>query len=433
VRHNGLSWDNMRAAARLASVAAVLLVTSCHQVTRMPSISPEAAGLSAQALSGIAPALQAHVDSNRIAGALSVVARHGKVAYFETVGWADIERRVPMRRDAIFRIYSMTKPVVAAGIMKLVDQKRLTLDDPVAMYIPAFASVKVFAGGSADAPILRAADSPITVRHLLTHTAGLAYGLTDGPVDTIFRRAALYDPARTLEQFSDSLARLPLLFSPGTSWSYSSGIDVAGRVIEIASGKPLDRFLEDEIFRPLKMRDTSFRKRTRSASRIATLYGRGAQGELRAVSGGTLQGMFEPGARFLWGSGGLLSTADDYLRFAQMLLNGGVFGGRQVLSASSVRSIMTDQLPAVLSPVSGPPLIQKGYGQGLAGTVLVDSTLATLPGPPGIYRWSGYVGTYFWIDPRNDMVAMVWYQLSPGRLYPIEQEFQRLVYSALAR
>jgi CubicO group peptidase (beta-lactamase class C family) len=406
---------------------------SCHHAARLPRTTPENAGLSPAALGAIAPALQAHVDSAHIAGALAVIAREGRIAYFETVGSMDVQRRVPMRRDAIFRIYSMTKPVVAAGIMKLVDQQKVSLEDPVAKYIPAFADVKVFAGGSADAPVLRAADSPMTIRHLLTHTGGLAYGLTNGPVDTIFRRAAMYDPARTLEQFSDSIARLPLLFSPGMSWSYSSGIDVAGRVIEVASGESLDRFLEEQIFAPLRMHDTSFRKRRSMKGRIATLYGRGSQGELQEVTGGTLQGMFEPEARFLWGSGGLLSTVDDYLRFAQMLLNGGVLEGRRVLSEASVRTIVTDQLPAVLSPVSGPPLIEKGYGQGLAGTVLVDSTLTTLPGPPGIYRWSGYVGTYFWIDPRNRLVAMVWYQLSPGRLYPIEQQFQRLVYSALQR
>lgn len=414
-------------------LAVLTSVAGCHGVARLPRIAPEAAGFSPEALAAIEPMLQSFVDSGRIAGASAMITRHGRIAYFETVGYSDVERREALRRDAIYRIYSMTKPVVAAGIMKLVDQQKVALDDPVSKYIPAFASMQVFAGGSADSPVLVPAAAPITVRQLLIHTSGLGYGLTDGPADTIFRRAALYDPARTLEQFIDSLARLPLLFQPGAKWSYSSGIDVAGRVIEVASGRPLDEFLEAEIFRPLRMHDTSFRKRERTQHRIATLYSRGAQGELRAVSGGTLQGMFEPNARFLWGSGGLLSTPDDYLRFAQMLLGRGALDGVRVLSEQSARAIMTDQLPPELSPVSGPPLLEGGYGYGLAGAVLVDSSKAALPGAAGIYRWSGYVGTYFWIDPRNDMIAMVWLQFTPGRTYPIEQEFQKLVYGALRR
>src|SRR5687768_1796428 len=235
MRQNGVHQDTSTYAAVLTVVIAVSIagLSSCHHAARLPSVAPAAAGLSATELARIEPALQAYVDSGRIAGAVIAIARHGRVGYLETVGWSDTERRVPMRRDAIFRIYSMTKPVVAAGILRLVDQGKVALDDPVAKYIPSFAHVKVYAGGTADAPVVRDPASPITVRQLLIHTSGLAYGLTDGPVDTIFRRANLYDAARTLEQFTDSITRLPLLFSPGTQWSYSSGIDVAGRVIEV--------------------------------------------------------------------------------------------------------------------------------------------------------------------------------------------------------
>lgn len=377
------------------------------------------------------PALQAYVDSGKLAGVYAVIARNGKIGFEETFGWMDAAQRVPMKRDAIFRIYSMTKPVVAAGLLKLVEQGKVSLDDPVAKFIPAFANVKVFAGGTADQPILKDPDSAMTVRQLLTHTSGLGYGLTDAPADSIFRRASLYNPAVTLEQFTDSLARLPLLFSPGTRWSYSSGIDVVGRLIEVASGQSLDRFLDKEIFQPLGMRHTGFRRRPDMQGRIATLYVRAADGTLQPSRGGVLQGMYEPNARFLWGSGGLLSTPDDYLRFAQMLLSGGKYRGRRVLQAETVATMTHNQLPAFLTPVSGPPMTDEGYGFGLAVSVLVDSTLAKRPGPNGIYRWSGYVGTYFWNDPKNDMIAMVWTQLSPGATYPLEADFQRLVYEAL--
>jgi CubicO group peptidase (beta-lactamase class C family) len=399
----------------------------------LPRARPDALGLAPAALDRIAPALQAFVDSGRVAGIYALIARHGRIGYERTFGWMDVERHQPMRRDAIFRIYSMTKPVVAVGILRLVEDGKLALDDPVSKYIPAFGQVKVFAGGSADAPVLRDPGSPVTVRQLLTHTSGLGYGLTTGPVDTIFTRARLYDAGRTLEQFSDSLARIPLLFSPGTGWSYSSGIDVAGRVIEVASGQTLDRYLEEQIFRPLGMTSTGFRKRPDMLPRIATLYSRGADGRLQASRGGGLQAMYEPEARFLWGSGGLLSTPDDYLRFAQMLLNGGSFEGRRILRPETVALMTHNQLPAALTPVSGGPLPDNGYGFGLAVAVLVDSTLASRPGPNGIFRWSGYVGTYFWVDPASDLVAMIWTQFSPGGMVPLEPTFQSLVYSALER
>jgi CubicO group peptidase (beta-lactamase class C family) len=203
-------------------------------------------------------------------------------------------------------------------------------------------------------------------------------------------------------------------------------------VLEVASGQSLDRFLEESIFKPLKMRDTGFRIRSKLRSRIPALYSRGADGLVR-TQGGPLSEMFSPHARFFWASGGLLSTPSDYLRFAQMLLNGGELDGVRVLTPESVALMTRNHLPPELTPLEGSQVIDGGYGQGLAGIVLVDSTKAQLPGSPGIYRWSGYVGTYFWIDPRADLIAMVWTQFSPGRTYPLEQDFQRLVYAALVK
>lgn len=417
---------------RVLACAALLWVAACASRPRaLPLADPDSLGISPVQLENISKMLQSYVDSGRYAGIIGVIARNGRVGYEETFGWSDIEQRREMKRDHVFRIYSMTKPVVAAAAMKLADQGKIRLDDPVERFIPAFKDIKVFAGGSAAEPVLVEPDSVMTIRHLLTHTSGLAYGLTNHPVDTIFRGAQLYDPARTLEQFTDSLARLPLMFSPGTGWNYSSALDVVGRVIEVASGQPLDVFLEQELFRPLGMRDTYFRRNKRINDRLTTLYEPGPDGSLVALRTDGLTLMFEPEARFFWGSGGLLSTIDDYLRFAQMLLNGGEFNGVRVLSEQSVRDLMRDQLPPSLQPINRPPLMPPGYSQALGGSVLVDSTQNPMPGANGIYRWSGYVGTYFWIDPANQLIAMVWTQLSPGRMWPLEDEFQRLVYLSL--
>jgi CubicO group peptidase (beta-lactamase class C family) len=404
----------LRTAVAIACMGA-LASCAASRTSALPMARAETLGFSQAALDRIDPALQAFVDSGKVSGIYAVIARHGRIRYERTFGRIDLARGTPMRPDAIFRIYSMTKPVIAVGVLRLVDQGRVGLDDP----------------GTADAPILRAPDSPITIRQLLNHTSGLAYGLTPGPVDTIFSRAKLYDAGRTLEEFTDSLARIPLLFSPGTQWSYGSGLDVAGRVIEVASGQTLDRFLDEQLFRPLGMRDTGFRIRPETRDRLATVYTTGPDGTLQPVRGDGLMAMFEPEARFIWGSGGLLSTPDDMLRFTQMLLDGGVFGGTRILRPETVALMTRNTLPPELTPVPSGTLRDPTYGFGLGVAVKVDTAGATRPGPVGIFRWSGYLGTYFWVDPENDLIAMVWTQLSPGSRVPLEATFQELVYAAL--
>jgi CubicO group peptidase (beta-lactamase class C family) len=419
----------------LLLAACALGAVSCAARSRpaLPVTTPAALGLDAARLRQLDAGLQAFVDSGRVSGIYAVIARGGHIGYERTFGWRDIATRDRLRRDDIFRIYSMTKPVVAAGVMRLVDLRLVSLDDPVSKFIPAFADVRVYAGGPADAPVLEAATSPITVRQLLDHTSGLPYGLTSSPADSIFARARMYDAAHTLELFTDSIARLPLLFHPGTRWGYSSGLDVAGRVIEVASGRPLDRFLEEEIFAPLGMRETGFRIRPGTRDRLATVYAPDSTGALRALTGDGLLAMFEPDARFFWGSGGLLSTADDFLRFAQMLLNGGVLGAVRVLSAGSVAQMTRNSVPAGLTPVSYGAISDGTYGFGLGLAVRIGTarSAGSRPGPVGIYRWSGYLGTYFWVDPTNQLIAMVWTQLSPGGRVPTEALLQHAVYEAL--
>lgn len=418
--------------AAAAAVCAVALAScAAPREPALPVAAPEALGLSPSALQRMDPALQAFVDSGHVGGVYAVIARHGRTGYERTFGWRNVARREPLRRDDVFRIYSMTKPVTAVGLLRLVDQGRVALDDPVSRYIPAFADVKVFAGGTAADPVLEDPASPVTVRQLMNHTSGLGYGLTSSPVDTIFRAADLYDAGSTLEQFADSLARIPLLFHPGTAWSYSSGVDLVGRVIEVASGRPFDDFLEEEIFLPLDMLDTGFRIRPEERDRLVTAYRPGEEGTIQQLGWDRLMAMFEPGARFLWGSGGLLSTPDDYLRFAQMLLNEGALGEIRILRPESVRSMTGDTVPRRLPRLTGGLLNDSTYRFGLGVAVKVDTAGQRRVGPAGLFRWSGYLGTYFWIDPANDLIAMVWTQLSPGSRHPLEARFQELVYEAV--
>lgn len=416
----------------IIGIASVIVGAACASSQPvLPPASPDALGLDRAQLRVIDAELQAFVDSGHVSGIYAVIARHGRTGYERTFGWRDVAARDRLKRDDIFRIYSMTKPVIAAAVLRLVEDGSLVLDDPVSKYIPSFAHVKVFVGGSVDAPLLAEPSSPITVRMLLNHTSGLPYGLTGSAVDTIFRRARMYRPERTLAEFADSLALVPLLFHPGADWSYSSGFDVAGRVIEVASGQPLDEYLEAALFRPLGMRDTGFRIRPETRDRVATVYAPSAERTIQPLGPDNLLAMFEPDTRFFWGSGGLLATADDFLRFAQMLLNGGTCEGVRILSPASVALMTHNTLPDSLTPVSYGGVSDGTYGFGLGVAVRVDSAGAQRPGPVGIYRWSGYLGTYFWNDPVNDMVAMVWTQLSPGGRYPLEASFQALVYAAL--
>ncbi len=399
----------------------------------LPTAPPSEIGLSSAALERISSALQAYVDSGKVAGVVAAVARHGKVGYAKAFGRMDAAREAPMRADAVFRIYPMTKPVIAAAVLRLVDQGKVRLDDPVSKYIPAFAGTKVYANGPAASPVVQPPSRPITIEHLLTHTSGLSYGyFGQTPVDSIYLRANLLDDTRTVAQMADSAAHLPLLFSPGDRWNYSVAIDVLGRVIEVASGVTLDRFLDRELFTPVGMRETSFHVQPHMDGRIPVAYSLDANRKL--VPGASLLSPgFLPAGKFLSGGGGLLSTTADYLRFAQMLLNGGELDGRRVLSRESVASMTRNHLAPALVPI--PPFIleQSGYGFGLGGAVLVDSTSTGAPGSPGIYRWWGIMGTFFWIDPKADLIGMVWTQLNTGRHHPMEIEFQRLVYAAVLR
>ena len=392
----------------------------------LPHARPADVGLIAAPLERIAGWLQATVDSGKLPGAVAVVARHGKVAYVASIG--------AMNPGAVFRIYSLTKPIASAAVMQLYESGKLRLDDPVSKYIPSFAQVKVFAGGSADQPLLRDPDRPITIADLLTHTSGLTYGfIGNTPVDTIYRRANLFGPTWTIAQLSDSLAHLPLAFSPGTRWNYSFGIDVLGRVVEVVSGTTFDRYLDSAIFQPLGMQMTAFHATPAMEEHILPMYSRGTDGKLHEATP-LLSPEFTAEGRVFSGGGGLLSTPDDYLRFAQMLLNRGQVNGRRILKAETVDLMMQNHLPPGLTPIHVTPDWPPGpSGFGYGGAVRVEGD-SSVPGTAGTFRWAGAAATFYWVDPKTDLIAMFWTQYMPiADMWSQDAKFQRLVYAAIAR
>jgi CubicO group peptidase (beta-lactamase class C family) len=373
------------------TIAGVLLIVS--QATSavgqggqgggLPHARPEDAGLSPDSLEWIAPALRTYVESGKLPGILAIIARHGKTVYVNSIG---TPTQPGPQESAVFRIFSMTKPITTAGAMQLIERGRLRLDDPVSKYIPSFANVKVFAGGSAAQPELRAPARAITVADLLTHTSGLTYGLFDSTsVDSIYRGAGFFGPGWTTSKLADSLARLPLVFSPGEKWNYGFSIDVLGRVIEIVSGTTLDRFLDSSLFKPLRMTMTGFRATPAMLARVIPIYLRGPDGKLHAQTPLLTPDYTTPG-ELLSGGGGLLSTPDDYLRFAQMLLNGGELDGKRVLKRETVALMMQNHVPD-----SWVPALATGARSGWIPIRALPDRRARSGGPVTARRSSGSI------------------------------------------
>jgi CubicO group peptidase (beta-lactamase class C family) len=367
-------------------------------------------------------------------GAVAVVADHDRVVYRGASGHADLEGRQPLREDAIFRIYSMTKPVTSVAALMLVEQGRLGLDDPVAKYLPAFARMQRVVGGDVDAPQLVPVAGTLTVRHLLTHTAGFATGGDDIRVASALLQRQAPEEAADLAGYADRVAHAPLAGEPGTRFRYDGvNTEVLARVIEVASGQPFDRFLQARIFSPLGMRDTGFDVPPAQRARVMALTSRDADG--RRILADT------PSARtpgialraYTSGAGGLYSTADDYLRFARMLANGGELDGMRLLKKDTVALMMTDQLAAFDPAVPAP---EPGEGFGLGGYVVTDPATSTRPGSAGQFGWSGAASTYFTIDPARHLVIVLMSQHLPvdgaPALPKLSGPFYRQVYAGVS-
>jgi CubicO group peptidase (beta-lactamase class C family) len=390
--------------------------------------TPETVGMSSERLGRLHDAMEALVDEGRLAGITTMIARRGKVADFQTYGYRDLEAGDAMAKDAIFRIYSMSKPITGVALMMLYEEGKFRLSDPVQRYIPEFRGLQVAASWGPDGPVLEDADHPMTIRELMTHTAGLAYGIGDPhPADRLYASEQVMDSRGTLKNMIDKLAELPLRQQPGTRWTYSIAVDVQGYLVEVLSGQPFDEFLRERIFDPLGMVDTGFHVPEEHHRRLAQVYGYDRDGDLVApptpdASQGPRQ--FLDPATFFSGGGGLVSTTMDYMRFCQMLLNGGELDGVRILSPTTVELMSRNHLPRDMKEYA------PGRGFGLDFSVVLDPVEAG-GYSVGEYSWGGAAGTWFWIDPAEDLAFVGMIQQFGGRRPDVRTLSRRLTYQAI--
>jgi len=370
-----------------------------------PTARPEEVGLSPEGLAAVDAAVQGQIDRGELAGAVTLVARHGRLTHFNALGLKDIATGEPMATDALFRIYSMTKPVTAVAMMILYDRGLWSPDDPIAKHLPEFAGVQVFAAlDDQGQPRLEAPEHAPTLRELMTHTAGLSYGFNpEDPVDKLYQAAHVWSSA-SLAEMSAKLAKLPLAYQPGTKWLYSLSMDLQGAVIERLSGQSLPDFMQEHLFGPLGMVDTAFHLPPDKRARLASGYRQSRSG-LKPEKP-MLFDHAEPPA-LASGGGGLISTAIDYARFAQMLLNRGELGGVRIISREAATLMMTNQLTDEMMAAGygvGAQAIRPGFGYGFNGVVFTDPEAAGIPVGRGTYHWDGAWGTWFWVDHENDLI-----------------------------
>jgi CubicO group peptidase (beta-lactamase class C family) len=399
----------------------------------METVTPETVGLSSDRLNRICRAMQAHVDRGKLPGLITIVARRGQIAHAGCFGWMDIEAAKPMQFDAIFRLASMTKPVTSVAVMMLYEQGLFQLGDPVSSFMPEFHGSKVFAGTSDGAIKLVDAERDITIGDLLSFLSGLVEGYgKDQPLKELYQAAELYNNDITLEERVQRLARLPLLHQPGKAWRAGYSYEVLARLVEVVSGRPFADYLRQEVFEPLDMLDTGFYVPKDKASRLTAAYGYSDTGKLKVLdSPGTSQLLAPP--TLISGSGNLLSTAFDYMRFAQMLLNGGHLDGTRLLSRKTVDYMTTNHLPSEMLPVRPFPDIDwRAYGYGLGFWVLLDVAQSQIIGSVGEYCWAGYWSTHIWIDPKEELIGLQMTQV-PAYCWPniIPPDYKVLVYQAI--
>ena len=387
----------MQALARrsmLAFVLSALIGGAAVVRAEDPLVSPESVGFSADRLKAFQQTMRALVDDGKLAGVTTLVARHGKVVYVDAYGVQDLATKKPVARDTIFRLASMTKPIVGVAMMMLWEQGKWTLDDPVAKHIPEFAGLKV-ATPNGEVPQIK----PMTMRQLISHTAG--FDVTAG-----YAKANIGDRDQPLQSMIDKLAKLPLAAQPGSDWRYGPSVDIQGYIVEKLSGQSLDVFLRTKIFEPLGMQDTGFWVDASKVGRVTSVFTYGPDKRLiRATPPRGQETRYEnPSAKpvFLSGSGGLFSTTDDYFRFAQMMLNGGEANGKRFLRRSTVELMRTNVLAEGVEVDSRGP----GIGFGLDFAIVMDPAVANTPEGRGSFYWGGAFGTWFWIDPTNDVVVV---------------------------
>lgn len=408
----------------LLSLSLVLAVSVQAQ---LPTVLPKAAGFDPVRLEVLHATTKRFVAEGQHAGLITLLARDGKIVDFQTYGYRDMERQLPMERDTICRVYSMSKIITCVATLMLVEEGRLNLDDPVAKYLPEFKDVKVWTGGTADAPQLEPLKRPITIKHLMTHTSGLFYDFSGENPELIklWRNANLWT-GPGLTNFITKLAILPLKHQPGEAWTYGVNQDVQGAVIERITGKTFGAFLEEWIFRPLGMKDTGFDVPPEKMSRLAKTYKHGPDGKF-VEDQPIVETWPEAGRGIEAGGAGIFSTAGDFARFAQMLCNGGSLDGQRILGRKTVELMTANHLVTLPNNQAAPR--QRGFGLGVE--VVTDRGQLALPSSAGQFGWYGAATTYCQIDPKERLVAIALVQHFPFNEHGFFAAFQMGYYQAL--
>jgi CubicO group peptidase (beta-lactamase class C family) len=404
-----------------------------HHTLDMTVVKPETVGFSSERLEKLHALMQQTVDKKELAGIVTILARHGKVVDYRTYGQRDMAQGAAMTKDTIFRDYSMTKPVTGVAMMILYEQGKWLPWDPITKYIPEFANLKVFKGVDADGKtILVDPDHAPTISELMSHSAGFTYGFFgDTPVDHMYRDAKLFD-SKDLKEFIDKLAAIPLTYQPGKGWTYSVSMDVEGYIAEKLSGQSLPDFMHDQIFAPLGMKDAGFYVPAEKRNRFATLYLANKQDGLDLDPASATGYSRQP--TMPSGGGGMVSTAEDYYHFAQMLAWGGELNGKRILAPATVKLMTSNHLsPEQLNGGYGIGLQQMrpGFGYGYNCAVEFDPQEANLPDGKGTFLWDGAAGTWFWVDPTNDVVFVGMIQRMRGGNPNVQYLSRALVYQAL--
>jgi CubicO group peptidase (beta-lactamase class C family) len=404
--------------------------------TRHPIARPADVGLDAGRLGRISTWMRRYVDEGKLPFTLVMLARRDRVAFFDCYGQRDMAAATPAEADTVVRIYSMSKPVTTVAALMLYEQGAFALDDPVARYLPALGNLQVFVGGDADNPQTEDATHDFTVRELMTHTAGLTYGFIEAtPVDEIYRRDGIdfNGSNRPLADLVTRLGQAPLLCQPGSQWNYSVATDVLGHLVEVWSGMDFDRYLHEHVLGPLGMHDTGFHVAQANHQRFAANYQLDSAGALTELDPST-GGHFTRPATTFSGGGGLLSTAEDYMRFARMLMRGGELDGVRLLGRKTVELMTSNHLPGDMAAMGQPRFLEsnsEGIGFGLGVSVTLDPARAQILGSAGEYAWGGAASTAFWSDPSEQLIVIFMTQLMPSSTWPVRRELRVLSYQAI--
>ena len=393
----------------------------------LPMAEPESVGMSAERLQRIDAFTQRYIDNEMVAGTVTLVARRGKVVHFSAQGMKDVERNQPMTKDTIFRMASMTKPIASVALMMLYEEGYFQLDDPISDWLPEFKNMMVEVEQADGTTRLEPAKTPISFTHILTHTAGLMNSYR-GDIAR-YSEVSRVQGDENLASWTERLATLPLRYEPGTRWEYSAATSVVGRLVEVISGDDLDTFLRERIFSPLQMNDTHFYLPPDKVNRFATLYGPDADNGNRMMltEVGDERSNYVSGPRaFFSGAGGLVSTAHDYIRFQQMMLNGGELDGVRLLGSKTVELIFANHTGDLPLWLSGP-----GYGFGLGYSVVLDRAVAHTSDTEGAVSWGGAFGTLFWVDPEEELVAIILTQIRPYSHIRLREGFHNVVNQAI--